>query len=160
MKRSLSEKELIFCYFFVETGNLRKALSIAKIDDPEKNLPRLMSNKMILDQISKNYENRRLNLGIKSELGYEKLAFNDITDCVRLMFMKDINDFQNTNMNLFNISEIKRLKDGTMEIKFFDRIKALEKLQSIESSKSESDLLSFYDAIKNAHSSSGDENGN
>ena len=160
MKNSLSEKEVIFCYFFVETGNLKKALSIAKIDKPEKNLPKLMSNQMVLEQISKNYENKKLNLGIKSEVGYEKLAFNDVTDCVRLMFMKDISDFQTSNMNLFNISEIKRLKDGTIEIKFFDRIKALEKLQSIESNREGSDLLSFYDAIKKANSSSDDENEN
>ena len=31
-------------------------------------------------------------------------------------------------MDLYCISEIKRPKDGSMEIKFFDRLKALEKL--------------------------------
>ena len=32
------------------------------------------------------------------------------------------------HMDLFLVSEIKRPKDGSMEIKFFDRLKALEKL--------------------------------
>lgn len=43
-------------------------------------------------------------------------------------------------MDLFNISEIKRVKGGGMEIKFFDRIKALEKLEN-------SDVNGFNDAV-------------
>ena len=31
-------------------------------------------------------------------------------------------------MDLYSVSEIKRPKDGSMEIKFFDPLKALEKL--------------------------------
>ena len=33
------------------------------------------------------------------------------------------------NMDLFLVSEIKKPRDGNMEIKFFDRLKALEKLE-------------------------------
>ena len=41
----------------------------------------------------------------------------------------------------------KKKKGGDIELKFFDRLKALEKLQSI-SSESESEDNSFYSAIE------------
>ena len=46
------------------------------------------------------------------------------------------------------VTEIKKPKDGAMEIKFFDRLKALEKMGDFdkESSKKQSSL---FDAIKN-----------
>lgn len=49
------------------------------------------------------------------------------------------------NMDLFLVSEIKRPKDGAMEIKFFDRLKALEKLEN-DNSLSDN-AKSLYDAI-------------
>ena len=38
-------------------------------------------------------------------------------------------------LDLFNVSEIKRPKGGGMEIKFFDRLKALEKLAQLTGGK-------------------------
>lgn len=154
MRKILNKKEMIFCYFFVETGNPKEALSFAKMENTSETLPKLMSDPLIKDQILKNYESKKINLGIKAEIGYERLAFNDISDCIKLMFIKDIENYQINKMNLFNISEIKRLKDGTMEIKFFDRIKALEKLQSIGSEQCEDDIYSFYSSLKKDNSAS------
>ena len=37
------------------------------------------------------------------------------------------------NMDLYMVSEIRKPRDGAMEIKFFDRIKALEKLCQLSS---------------------------
>ena len=50
-------------------------------------------------------------------------------------------------LNLFNISEIKRPKGGGLEIKFFDRIKAFERLRDNESAKGD-EGLSFYQALE------------
>ena len=50
-------------------------------------------------------------------------------------------------MDLFNISEIKRKKGGDIEIKFFDRIKALEKLLDICDEKGSFTGTSLYSAI-------------
>ena len=52
-------------------------------------------------------------------------------------------------MDLFNISEIKKPKDGAMEIKFFDRIKALEKLEQIDSNHT-NEKMPFYLALENS----------
>ena len=51
-------------------------------------------------------------------------------------------------MDLFNISEIKRKKGGDIEIKFFDRIKALERLGDLDSSLRKGEGSSLYSAIE------------
>ena len=37
-------------------------------------------------------------------------------------------------LDLFNVSEIKRVKGGGVEVRLFDRLKALEKLAELENS--------------------------
>lgn len=63
--------------------------------------------------------------------GYEKIAFGGVNDAVRLLFTEapDLAEFK--NMDFFNIAEIKRVKGGGMEIKFYDRMKALECLKEL-----------------------------
>ena len=53
------------------------------------------------------------------------------------------------NMDLFNISEIKKVKGGGVEIKFFDRIKALEKLENLRLGGLNDDN-SFYSALEHS----------
>lgn len=61
--------------------------------------------------------------------GLEKLAFGRINDAVRLAFADEMpSQAALSRMNLFNVSSIKRVKGGGVEIQFFDRQKALEKL--------------------------------
>ena len=55
------------------------------------------------------------------------------------------------------VSEIKRPKDGSMEIKFFDRLKALEKLES--KSQENSGAESLFDAINNGAKAVGRDEG-
>ena len=145
--QNLNKKQKNFCYHFVETGNPYEALSISKMKN--ENISKLMMNDSIRDEIKKIYEYKKQNLSMKAFIGYERLAFGEILDCIKLMFIKDINDNQLNDMNLFNVSEIKRFKDGTIEIKFFDRMKALEKLEQIESKKSNNETLPFYSALEN-----------
>ena len=80
--------------------------------------------------------------------GLTELAFGQITDAVSLLFEdEDVILQKLPNLKLFNISEIKRPKGGGMEIKFFDRIKALEKLRELTTDKGSNDL-SFYEALE------------
>ena len=61
--------------------------------------------------------------------GLKKLAFGKVNDPVSLVFAEDIPPPSAlAKMNLFNISSVKRVKGGGVEIQFFDRQKALEKL--------------------------------
>lgn len=80
--------------------------------------------------------------------GLRRLAFGEIHDAVLLLFA-DEGEILNRlgELDLYNVSEIKRPRGGGMEIKFFDRIKALEKLREASDS-SKSEPLSFYRALE------------
>lgn len=80
--------------------------------------------------------------------GLKKLALGDVSDAVSLLFLSDEELLSKLpKLNLFNISEIKRPKGGGMEIKFFDRIKACEKLREQVTKKDESSM-GFYQALE------------
>ena len=84
----------------------------------------------------------------KVQEGLFKLAFGDVSDAVRLLYMSDEEALQRLpKLNLYNVSEIRRPKGGGMEIKFFDRIKACEKLREYCAEKTEGSL-SFYEALE------------
>lgn len=63
--------------------------------------------------------------------GFRRLAFGGIHDAVRLLFCEDVNPRTLKNMDLFAVSEIRRPKNGGMEIRFFDRIEALRLLSEL-----------------------------
>ena len=49
-----------------------------------------------------------------------------------------------------NIAEIKKPREGSLEIKFFDRLRALEKLEQIDTEESSGKNLQFYTALENS----------
>lgn len=82
------------------------------------------------------------------ENGLMKLATGDISDAVSLLYLSDEEAMQKLpKLNLFNVSEIKRPKGGGLEIKFFDRIKAFERLGEVSGS-SAGEELGFYQALE------------
>lgn len=94
---------------------------------------------------------RRKKKSIRQEYteGLRHLAFGEIQDAVRLLYAPEEQILPALGeMDLFNISEIKRPKGGGMEIKFFDRLKALEKLQALEASKGRNPAAAFYQALE------------
>ena len=61
--------------------------------------------------------------------GLKKLAFGKVNDAVTLAFAEEIPPPELlAKMRLFYISSVKRVKGGGVEVQFFDRQKALEKL--------------------------------
>lgn len=79
--------------------------------------------------------------------GYFRLAFGCVSDAVKLIFSDDIDPQKIEEMDLFNIAEIKRKKGGDVEIKFFDRLKALEHLEDMCEISAQGDT-SLYSAIE------------
>ena len=73
--------------------------------------------------------------------GLRRLAFGECSD---------------GKMDLFNVSEIKRLKGGGMEIRFFDRLKALEKLYELETSENGSNTAAGLIEALTASAQGGD----
>lgn len=78
--------------------------------------------------------------------GYERLAYGGIADAVRLLFTEEPDLAALDRMDLFNIAEIKRPKGGGMEIKFFDRIKALQSLEELDTAGD--DALPLYRTLQ------------
>ncbi len=76
-----------------------------------------------------------------------RLAFGCVSDAIKLLYCDQSDEKSIENMDLFNISEIKRKKGGDIEIKFFDRLKALEKLQQLCDEKDALTGASLYSAI-------------
>lgn len=80
--------------------------------------------------------------------GLLDLALGDISDAVLLLYLSDEEIVQRLpKLKLINVSDIKRPRGGGMEIKFFDRLKAIERLGTLES-EGKNDSLSFYDALQ------------
>lgn len=76
-----------------------------------------------------------------------RLAFGCVSDAIKLLYCEEAEKDSIEQMDLFNISEIKRKKGGDIEIKFFDRLKALEKLQQLCDEKDDFTGASLYSAI-------------
>lgn len=89
--------------------------------------------------------------------GYYRLAFGCFTDAVSLLFDDEVTATKIQELDLFNISEIKRKKNGEVEIKFFDRLKALEKLENTSCDKGENGVYSLYSAIEKGASALKDD---
>ena len=65
--------------------------------------------------------------------GLKRLAFGSCSDAVYLLFADELPPAELIGkLDLFNVSEIKRVKGGGVEVKFFDRMKAMEKLFELE----------------------------
>lgn len=123
------------------------AFKAGYIISPEKNGMCLLMRNDINDLISEMYEKKRKNLLERAYCGYERLAFGSIEDIVELVCKANFSEKDLNSLDFFNISEIKKNKDGGIEVKFFDRIKALEKLENI-SYDSKNQGMSFYSALE------------
>ena len=90
--------------------------------------------------------------------GLRRLAFGSCADAVSLAFADELPTREAVKgLDLFCISEIKRDRNGGVEIKLFDRLKALEKLLELERADTETDAAkSLIDALTSA----GEEGGN
>lgn len=75
--------------------------------------------------------------------GLRHLAFGSCNDAVVLAFAEELPPKSVIEkLDLFNVSEIKRVKGGGVEVKLFDRLKALEKLYEIENISANNDKAS------------------
>lgn len=107
-----------------------------------------------------NMARKKLSVQEQVTQGLTQLALGSVNDAVSLLFMSEEEIMQRLpKLKLFNVSEIKRPKGGGMEIKFFDRIKAMERLSYTEASRQES-ALSFYEALEKSAVRASRENGN
>lgn len=108
--------------------------------------PAWLRKKEVRSFIEKNGGQRKQSLD-DARAGYYRLAFGCVSDAVRILFDDEIQPESLESMDLFNIAEIKRQKGGAIEIKFFDRLKALERLEGI-CGETENRTASLFSAIE------------
>lgn len=144
----MKEKEKLFCRYFTDMRNLKEAaLSAGYKISPEKTAQKLLSRKDICEEISRLSGKNSAQLG-EVTAGLKRLAFGSVSDAVKLMLVENPGDIDLDGLNLFNVSDIKKPKGGGIEIKFFDRQKALEKLMEISQAADTSGAGSFLTALE------------
>lgn len=114
---------------------------------PEKSALKLLRRRDIAEEIAR-IDKQREATQKDIAIGYQRLAFGCISDAICLLFSDEVSPEEIEKMDLFNISEIKRKKGGDIEIKFFDRLKALEKLEDVWSTHRDDEENSLYSAIE------------
>lgn len=149
-KKKLTHREYSFCSNYVNSGDVKKSALLAGYKvEPECVGYQLLQRADVNAKIDELYSQKKKNLLYKACSGYEKLAFGSVSDAIKLIYSENFPLDTICKMDLFNVAEIKKPRDGMLEIKFFDRFKALEKLQQLDF-LSNNQNLSFYDAIENS----------
>lgn len=146
IKKEISGKERLFCTYYSLNRNPREAAAKSGYVFPEKSALRLLRKKEIRSYLDELDKQRRSN-NTDIARGFERLAFGCVSDAMKLLFTEGEKAEDLEQMDFFNISEIKKKKGGDIEIKFFDRIKALEKLSLLCQEKEGINGDCLYSAI-------------
>ncbi len=142
--------------FYAQNGNPEESARLAGYANPQKDGSLLLIREDIAEYMNSLYKQNGQYLSQKAVSGYERLAFGNVADAVKLMFADSFDNLE--SYDLFNVAEIKRPKENCMEIKFFDRLKALEKLEQY-GQEGEKGPADFYQALVGGMEKLSDTNG-
>lgn len=146
LSKKLTEKERLFCAFYAQGGDARGCAARAGFSlTPQRSAAKLLARDEIRAEISKIERDRKT--AQAAARGLYRLAFGSVADALRLMLSGDEMTAEDIEkLDFFNVAEVKRPKGGGLEIKFFDRLKALEKLEKLGSGE-ENPQSSFIQAL-------------
>ncbi len=135
-KKKLTEREMLFCRYFIRTQTPREAALLAGYTPlfAKKKADFLAESPLIRAEINrvKKEEDKYSSLKARVTSGLLRASLGDIGDAVKLLAMSDEEILsKGEKLDLFSVSEIKRPKGGGMEIKFIDRVKALSALMEL-----------------------------
>lgn len=134
-----------FCNCFVSCGSADEAAYNAGfVRNPKRSGEELLCREDIADEIKRLGKCRTSSLSEIATVGYRRLAFGKISDAVSLLYMENPSREQLEHMDLFLVSEIKRPKDGSMEIKFLTGSKHLKSWQTTAKKRTGQLLLWRY----------------
>ena len=148
---SLTKKEIEFCRYFAVCRNMREAAAKAGFAFPERSGLRLLSKDSVVKEIER--LSGRNEAVVSAVDGLKRIAFGSVADAVRLILEPEAVDPE--KLDLFMVSELK-CTDRCIEIKFFDRIKALTALLEVTDTVKTDGALPFVDAIFKGASAIGD----
>lgn len=141
-KMSLTKKEIEFCRYFAICRDARESAAKAGFAFPERSGMRLLAKDSIISEIERiSQKNTTVTSAVD---GLKRIAFGSVADAVRLILEPEAVDTE--KLDLFMVSELK-CTDKCIEIKFFDRIKALTALLDVSSMSEDNTTSQFVDAI-------------
>ncbi|MBO5912779.1 MAG: terminase small subunit [Clostridia bacterium] len=139
---SLTKKEIEFCRYFAICRDARESAAQAGFAVPERSGMRLLAKDSIISEIERiSQKNTTVTSAVD---GLKRIAFGSVADAVRLILEPEAVDTE--KLDLFMVSELK-CTDKCIEIKFFDRIKALTALLDVSSMSEDNTTSQFVDAI-------------
>lgn len=143
----MTDKEKLFCSYYAEDGDARGCAARAGfVVAPRRSAARLLAREEIRNEIAR-LEKEEKAASSEVEKGLRRLAFGSVTDALKLMLCEETMSAEEIEkLDLFNVSDIKRPKGGGLEIKFFDRLKALERLEKLGTTE-ENTQSSFVQAL-------------
>ena len=147
-KEKLKEKEILYCKFFEIYREPYLSAEAAGYTNPKRAARKLMVRKDI-----ENYIEKLTALSPTFEevaAGLRHIAFGSNSDAIGLSLTEDTSSIDLKSLDLNCISEIKVQKGCVTEIKFFDRVKALEKLATICRDDESDDAEAFFKALQNS----------
>lgn len=139
----------MFCYYLSKLENSKEAAVKAgyppqKADAYASKLMRRPEILKAYKRFSKQLEKRQMRQMLIC--GINRLAFGTAVDGAKLaVFSNTIDEEQLEQLDLYQVSELKKQKDGGFEVKFFDRFKAFSMLDQLikeeESTDTATDLF-------------------
>ncbi len=142
MATKIKPNERLFCRLVADGYSPQDAASRAELSNPKHTADRLMHRTDIRECIRSFLKEDAL---CSASAGYRRIAFGSIADAVRLCLGRCA-DKDIEQLDLFCVQELKCTDKG-VEVKFFDRIKALERLGELTDVNSDS-ALPFYRALE------------
>lgn len=157
--KKLTAREELFCRMYAYCRNGREAAVKAGYTVCPEILSRKLLGKYLVRETIDRYSQEMIVTLNEVKAGLRRIAFSPSADSVKLILAEDPSALDPESLDLFNVAEIKKPKGGGLEIKFFDRIKALEKLGDITSADGgeKTASSSFYEALERSAENQGDE---
>ena len=126
----MKPKEAEFCRLMTVYADPVTAAREAGFKHPERAWTELSARKEIVGEIRRRCENIRSIYESTAICGLYRLAYGGASDALTLLYRDELSEDDLNLLDLRNVSEIKRTDKG-IEIKFCDRIKAIDKLHEL-----------------------------
>lgn len=128
---SLTTREERFCDLYAQTGEgvLSARAAGYPVGTAAVTAAQLLSREEILEAVGTRLRAVKLQAHGQALAGLLRLAFGNPADSVRLLQAGDnLSKKELGELDLFSVSEIRRNKDGAYDVRFYDRMRALELL--------------------------------
>lgn len=157
-KGALSPRERLFCSAYARLGNGADAAGKAGYAalTRERTALRLLTREDIRQEVARCLEAHRRHSAVMGLVGLERLALGGTGEAAALLAKgEELSPEELRQLDLFGVSQLKSFKGGGVEIKFFDRLRALELLiQQVD--KEENTSHSLYQALEQGIQALGD----